>query len=334
MTSARPSFTWKNVFLSEPGEISWQHSGIDVLSDGRLIYAAPDGSTLVIDDVANGVREFVSTPANEMHDVVATADGIWICDIGHKYVLAEGSYIDKFMEARILRIDINGDVLQELIQPELNEYKEKKWSPTGITLAPNGDIWVADGYSSYLILRFNSAGQFIESFNGEKAGLAFNCPHTIRCIITDGYGYELVVPEDPGYEQAEDPGYELVVADRANKRLVWMTPDGEVTRIESNAALTSPSGITRYGDGLLVTQLHGSLVYVGNDGDCEVILAGPDIHLEAGWPNSLDQADVPVAPSLSTQSLIAPHGITSTQTGEVFLTQWLIGGHVLGGSPK
>ncbi len=316
MKSATPSFTWKNVYLSEPGEISWQHSGIDVVSDGRLIYAAPDGSTLVVDDVANGIRELVSTPANEMHDVVATTDGIWICDIGHKYVLAEGAYVDKFMQARILRIDINGEVLQELTQPELDEYKEKKWSPTGITVAPNGDVWVADGYSSYLILRFSSAGQFIESFNGDKAGLAFNCPHTIRCIITDGYGYE------------------LVVADRANKRLVWMTANGEVTRIESNAALTSPSGITRYGNGLLVTQLHGSLVYVSDDGECEVILAGPDIHLEAGWPNSLDQAGVPVAPSLSTDSLIAPHGITATHAGEVFLTQWLIGGHVLGGTPK
>jgi len=352
------TFEWRNIFLCEPGEISWQHSGIDVLPDGRLIYAAPDGSTLVIEDVAARTREFVETPVHEMHDVVSAEEGIWLCDIGHKYVLSDGAYVDKFTPARVVRINLLGEVLQELLQPDLPDYKEKTWSPTGLTVAPNGDVWIADGYSSYLVLRFNSHGEFLQSFNGEKAALDFNCPHTIRCIVGEELNQrssngantmsgenqlsktiasdsndphdELTVPD---YELAV-ADYELVIADRANKRLVWMRADGEVTRIEDDPLLTSPSGITRYGAGLLVTQLHGSLVYVGDDGHCRVILSGPDNHLEAGWPNSIDGAGVPVAPALSTSSLISPHGITTSKSGEVFLTQWLIGGHVLGGTPR
>ena len=307
-----PKFSWRTIFAGDATEVSWQHSGIDLVDDGRLAYAAPDGSTLVLHDVTNGQREFVKTPLCEMHDVVSTPNGIWLCNIGHKYVLDNGKYVDHLATARIVKVDLQGNILQELAQPNLAAYAEKTWSPTGLSVAPDGDIWVADGYSSYFVLRFDSKGNFLASFNGEKSGLLHNCPHTLRCI-------------------SKGDSYEIVIADRANKRLIWMEPTGEVNRISTHSALTSPSGITRFGDGLLVTQLHGSLVYVGDDETVEIILAGPDIHTQEGWPNALDHNGVPIAPVVSTNSLIAPHGITSNGAGEVFLTQWLIGGHVLGG---
>jgi hypothetical protein len=314
LSAATPRFVWRNIFVGDSTEISWQHSGIDLLDDGRLIYASPDGSTLVIHDVTSGARELVKTPLCEMHDVVSTAKGVWLCDIGHKYVLEDGKYVDHLATARIVMVDLQGKILKELKQPELPAYAERAWSPTGLSVAPNGDVWVADGYSSYLVLHYDSEGNFLESFTGEKSGKAHNCPHTLRCI-------------------PKGDSYEIVIADRANKRLIWMEPSGEVTRISTHPALTSPSGITRYGNGLLVTQLHGALVYVGDDDTTEVILAGPDNHMDEGWPNALDHNGVPIAPHVSTDSLIAPHGITSNAKGDVFLTQWLIGGHVLGGTP-
>jgi len=315
MNSSSPTFIWRNIFEGKSTDIDWQHSGIDVLADGRLIYAAPNGSTLVIEDLASQSREFVETAVHEMHDVVAAGNGIWLCDIGHKYVLEGDSYVDRFTPARVVRIDTSGKILQELVQPNLPAFSEKSWSPTGLTVAPNGDIWIADGYSSYLVLRFNAQGEFLEYFTGEKTGLAFNCPHAIKCI--DG-----------------DNGYEMVIADRANKRLVWMSPDGSIRRIVNHPALTSPSGITRYGNGLMVTQLYGSLVYVGDDDLVEDVISGQDIHGAPGWPNALNDAGRPVKPQFALGSVIAPHGITSNAKGEIFFTQWFIGGHVLEGSPK
>ena len=41
-----------------------------------------------------------------------------------------------------------------------------KFSPTNVAIAPNGDIYVADGYGSYYINQYNSKGEFIRSFGG------------------------------------------------------------------------------------------------------------------------------------------------------------------------
>ncbi|HNH59905.1 MAG TPA: 6-bladed beta-propeller, partial [Cyclobacteriaceae bacterium] len=40
------------------------------------------------------------------------------------------------------------------------------YHPTETTVAPNGDIYVADGYGSQYVLQFNSKGEFIRKFGG------------------------------------------------------------------------------------------------------------------------------------------------------------------------
>ncbi len=314
MDSGTFTFHLSDVFVGDAKEMSWQHSGIDLLDDGHLVFASPNGSTLVIQDLLTGKCQLIETALSEMHDVVNAKDGIWACDIGHKYVPEGKKYVDRFSRSRVAKIDLQGKITQELMQPNLEQFNLKAWSPTGITIAPDGDIWIADGYSSYLILHFNSRGDFLRSFDGSKSGQTFSCPHAIRCQVTVD-------------------GYELVIADRANQRMIWMRPDGEIIRIEKSPFLTSPSGITRYRSGFLVTQLWGTLVYVRDDGLVTELISGPDVHKDKGWPNSLDNSGSPLRPQLVPGSLISPHGITSNLAGEIFLTQWLIGGHVLRGEP-
>jgi DNA-binding beta-propeller fold protein YncE len=48
-------------------------------------------------------------------------------------------------------------------------YKDDEpFMPTETAVAPNGDIYVADGYGSDYILQFNSKGQYIRRFGGRK----------------------------------------------------------------------------------------------------------------------------------------------------------------------
>ena len=42
-----------------------------------------------------------------------------------------------------------------------------KWSPTAITVAPDGDVYLSDGYASNRIFRFNK-GRGIPSHFGRK----------------------------------------------------------------------------------------------------------------------------------------------------------------------
>src|SRR5947207_2812243 len=59
--------------------------------------------------------------------------------------------------------------------PDIPEYKVPDgapqpslplYNPTNIAIAANGDLYVADGYGSYYINRYNSKGQYLGTFGG------------------------------------------------------------------------------------------------------------------------------------------------------------------------
>ena len=100
--------------------------------------------------------------------------------------------------------------------------------PTQAIVVPGTDILlVADGYGSSFVHAFNKTnGQFLEgrSFGGKgnsTSPLRFNTPHGIN-------------------EDARRPGL-LVVSDRSNNRLVWITPDGKYV---DHASTATPTGMS------------------------------------------------------------------------------------------
>lgn len=87
--------------------------------------------------------------------------------------------------------------------------KPLKYSPTNLAIAPNGDIYVGDGYGSSYINQYSSAGHYIRTFGGpgKDAGQLL-CPHG---VMVDTRGATPL----------------LVVADRSNKRIQRFTLAGE-----------------------------------------------------------------------------------------------------------
>src|SRR5208283_1976355 len=87
--------------------------------------------------------------------------------------------------------------------------KQIKYSPTNLAVAPNGDLYVGDGYGSSFINQYNSKGEYIRTFGGKgKEAGKLDCPHG---IIVD--------------TRSEPPI--LTVADRANNRIQRFTLAGE-----------------------------------------------------------------------------------------------------------
>ncbi len=78
--------------------------------------------------------------------------------------------------------------------------------PTKVGLAPNGDLYITDGYGNARVHRFTSSGQLIQSWGepGEEPG-HFNLPHSVW-IHTDG---------------------RVFVCDRENSRVQIFSPTGE-----------------------------------------------------------------------------------------------------------
>ena len=82
---------------------------------------------------------------------------------------------------------------------------------TGLDVAPNGDIYVTDGYASDYIHRFDKTGKYLASFGGKKAPYSFNTLHKLAI--------------DTRFQPAR-----IIACDRANNRVVHLSLDGRVPR--------------------------------------------------------------------------------------------------------
>jgi hypothetical protein len=71
---------------------------------------------------------------------------------------------------RVTKIDLTGREIFSISHPaSVGAYKpEELFNPTETAVAPNGDIYVADGYGSNYVLRYDTHGRFISRFGGKE----------------------------------------------------------------------------------------------------------------------------------------------------------------------
>jgi len=73
---------------------------------------------------------------------------------------------------QVIKTDLTGKVLMTLDWPkETGAYtRAEEYIPTETTIAPNGDIFVADGYGKDFIIQYDHAGRYIRHFGGRGDG--------------------------------------------------------------------------------------------------------------------------------------------------------------------
>ena len=118
-----------------------------------LIYAN-DGT--LVNSWSLGLRGAHGLTLAEEHGV----EFLWICDP---------------YSAKVIKTDLNGNIKQTLPTPhQLGIYKKTQpYLPTQTAVAPNGDIYVADGYGSQHIIQFDCNGSYIRHFGGKNKGSNF-----------------------------------------------------------------------------------------------------------------------------------------------------------------
>jgi hypothetical protein len=92
-------------------------------------------------------------------------------------------------------------------------------------VAPNGDLYVVDGYSSDVIHRFDGDGRYLASFGGKAAPYEFDILHKIAI--------------DTRFEPVR-----IIATDRLNNRVVHLGLDGEFLGVV-NADLLLPAAVPR-----------------------------------------------------------------------------------------
>ena len=72
-------------------------------------------------------------------------------------------------KGRVLKASLEVEMRQELPTAEAcGAYRTgEKYAPTDVAGGPDGGLYVADGYGSQFILRFDAAGKYLGKFGGK-----------------------------------------------------------------------------------------------------------------------------------------------------------------------
>ena len=96
----------------------------------------------------------------------------------------------------VTKTTVDGRVLLELDSPKkLGIYTETMtYKPTESAVAPNGDIYVADGYGSQFVIQYNHKGEYIRHFGGRgNKDEEFDTAHGVAVDLRDSKNPTLLI---------------------------------------------------------------------------------------------------------------------------------------------
>lgn len=209
------------------------HGGV-VIDQAGNIYTSANMGVFVFSPDGSVIRRFLGEDYTNIHDIEIRVEGDREFLYGARNASAEGIKFDS----------VTGDVVLRLPFPEESGLNLTKFSPTAITVAPNGDIILSDGYASNHIFKFNSAGKYLMHFGTKGNDLKqFNTAH----------GMTLDTRYDPP---------RLLICDRNHQpkgRLLHYDLDGNFID-EVITGLGMPTSVAVQGDFVSVPDLHGRVV--------------------------------------------------------------------------
>lgn len=226
------------------------HGAVVIDSSGN-IYTSSSLGVFVFSPEGGVVRHFLGSEYSNIHDmeIRKEAEGEFI--YGARNVNAEGIKFDAE----------SGEIVLKLKFPEESGLKLDKFNPTAITVAPNGDIILSDGYASNHIFKYNSTGKYLMHFGTKGNELKqFNTAH----------GMTLDTRYDPP---------RLLICDRNHQpkgRLLHYDLEGNYID-EVATGLGMPTSVSVQGDFVSVPDLHGRLVILDKNNTIIAVLGNnPD----------------------------------------------------------
>jgi hypothetical protein len=222
------------------------------------------------------------------------AHGLRLVKDGDREVI----WLTHIKKGEVFKVSLEGDVLMTLPYPQKPEiYKDAtEYKPTAVDVAPNGDVYVVDGYGKGWLHQWNAKGEYIRSWDGSKGKAGpFAQPH--------GVGI------DP---RGAEP--RVVVADRKNHRLQLFTLEGEFVD-EVKEDLRLPSKVVARGDDLLIVDLQGRVTIF--DKAYKVVAQLGD----NSDPSLRGKFDVP-PDKWKAGEFTSPHGAAWDSKGNLYVEDW------------
>lgn len=182
-----------------------------------------------------------------------------------------------------------------------------KWNCTNIAFHPDGDFYVADGYGSAYILRYDKDANF--------KGI-IGSPGSADGQFKNTHGLWVDTRHSPA---------KLVVADRGNGRLQILNLDGQHERtIKLPGKLRLPCHFHVHGDLMVCPDLY-SVVHLF-DKDYNLITSlgdGKEPNQKKPWPLRMEPRE-----KFIDGKFITPHDAMILANGDILVTEWVPVGRV------
>jgi hypothetical protein len=241
-------------------------------------------------------------------------DGKWIRNVKgapsdfHGFVIRkqeDGEFIygPRLGGQEILKLTLDGKVVLRIPASVIpDKFKNRgRVRLTGMDVAPNGDLYVTDGYSSDYVHRFDKTGKYLTSFGGRGEPYKFR---TLHKIIVD--------------TRFSPP--RLLGTDRANMRVIHMSLDGKFLG-EVAKGLLLPACAAIHGDLAAIGEIKGRVTLLDKEGK---------VVKQLGYNDHKDEIGTNRTPRIKwrTGIVTAPHGVAFNANGDLFVAEYSTIGRV------
>ncbi len=269
--------------------------GSVVIDKAGNIYTSADKGVIVFNPDGKVVRSFVDEQHSSLHDMeIREEDGV-------EYIYGarnKGGVGIKF-EA------ISGKIVLTIGLTNESGLALTGLKPTAITVAPNGDIFLSDGYASNIIFKYNKKGEYLSHFGKKGDALRdFHTPH----------GMTLDTRYDPP---------RLLICDRNHLpigRLVHYDLNGNFIE-EAATRLNMPTSVAIQGEYVSVPSLDGRLYILDKNNSVVSVLgykAEPGVSLykvqQEDWVEGI---------------FSGTHGSYWDKDGNLYVQDWNIDGRIM-----
>lgn len=267
-------------------------------SDGRILvkHTVGKGSTcedaiLVFDRDGRFMRSWGREFKGGAHGLHLAQEGgeafLYLCDTHRRLVIKTTLEGDEVWRADALAC---GDIYSD----------PKRFCPTNVATSEEGTVFVADGYGSSLIHRFDRAGNYHGTFGGAGSGPGqLSCPHGLMVDTREG------TPT-------------LLVADRGNRRLQRFDLTGRHLGFVTDE-LRAPCHFHEQDGVLLIPDLESRVTLFDRQNR---LIA----HLGDGghYKGIRDQA----RSAFKDGKFVAPHSACFDREGNIFVVEWVEVGRI------
>ena len=292
-----PVADWLKLPPGRP-QLGNMHGDIAVSSKGDVFVSVQDPAAplQVFSEDGSFIRSLAAAPA-DLHGFVINrdADGEFLYGVS----LRGQTVVKMTLEGGVV-MTIGSSSFPDQLKVRNARSNQLALLLTSVIVADNGDLYVADGYASDFIHRFDRRGAYITSFGGKAAPYSFNTLHKLAV--------------DTRFEPPR-----LIATDRANNRVVHLSMAGDFLGVVAKDLLL-PAAVVLDGDRAIVGELNGRVSVLDKEG--RVVE-----RLGANTESGIGTNKLP-PPQWRPGFVLSPHGVAVNARGDVFVSEFNLFGRV------